>query len=104
MRKTKALIRVLSYLLDAPGHVYGYQIMNDIGIKAGSLYPMLKRIEQHKWLVGRWEDPSDRGESGPRRRLYALDPEERGAIKEFVASAPLLEGVTPPGATNPVPT
>jgi DNA-binding PadR family transcriptional regulator len=47
-----------------------------ITFHAASLYPLLYRLEQRKWITGRWtERPGER-----RRRLYKLTPAGRKVL------------------------
>jgi PadR family transcriptional regulator PadR len=76
MRTTLAGQRVLRALLDSPttDH-YGLEIMKATGLKSGSLYPILRRLEEAGWIEGRWEEIDPKSEGRPRRRLYRLTPE-----------------------------
>ncbi|MEH7905446.1 MULTISPECIES: PadR family transcriptional regulator [Rhizobium] len=48
----------------------GAVIAKETGLASGSLYPILKRLEDAGWLSSEWEkgDPSELGR--PRRRFY----------------------------------
>lgn len=64
---------VLRVLMDAaPSQLSGSELMDQLGIASGSLYPMLARFESAKWLKSDWEagDPKELGR--PRRRYYKL--------------------------------
>lgn len=68
--------RVLHVLLDSPGSDhYGLEIMKATGLKSGSLYPILSRLEDNGWIEGRWEEIDASAEGRPRRRLYRLTPD-----------------------------
>jgi len=45
-------------------------------ISAGTLYPMLRRMEKDGWIKGREEG------RGARRRLYRITPKGRTALRE----------------------
>lgn len=62
---------VLDMLLRTPG-VSGADIVRQTGIKTGSLYPLLMRLEEAGWLVSEWErgEPSRMGR--PRKRFYSV--------------------------------
>jgi DNA-binding PadR family transcriptional regulator len=66
----------------------GAAITRKTGLKSGTIYPILARLEQAKWLESRWEagDPSELGR--PRRRLYLLTglgaKSARAAYREVV--------------------
>jgi DNA-binding PadR family transcriptional regulator len=46
--------------------------MKELGIGGGTLYPILQRFEDEKWLEARWEDADPRAEGRPRRRYYQI--------------------------------
>lgn len=52
--------------------VWGLQVIRDTGLAAGSVYPILARLETAGWVTSEWEDRPDH--SGPRRRYYCLTP------------------------------
>ena len=67
-----------------------------VRIHAASLYPLLYRMEEARWIEGRWvERPAQR-----RRRYYQLTPEgqrqleaHRRGWREFVRAIGLITGV-----------
>ena len=62
----------------------GADIARSIHLSSGTLYPILTRLEQAKWIESRWElgDPRELGR--PRRRLYQITAlGARNARKEF---------------------
>ena len=71
LKKGTAEMLILSVLSRQPRH--GYEIAKEIGRRSGqgvhfraaSLYPLLYRMEQRKWIEGEW-----RQEAGKRRRRY----------------------------------
>ncbi|MBV8812205.1 MAG: PadR family transcriptional regulator [Acidobacteriaceae bacterium] len=101
-KKGSAELLVLSLLEDQPRH--GYDISRLIQIRSGgvlrfhvtSLYPLLYRLEDRGWIIGRWvEKPEQR-----RRRYYTLTPEGRKVLrsqrqswKEFVTAIGRVTGV-----------
>lgn len=75
MRMTRTTRRVLeAFLADATGDHYGYDIMLGAGIKSGSLYPILARLEEAGWVESEWETVEPSAEGRPRRRYYRLTP------------------------------
>ncbi len=67
-RQTEAL---LAALLHAPSSWrYGYDLSKETGLKSGTLYPILMRLEAQGWLETEWEDAAAPGR--PRRHLYRL--------------------------------
>ena len=81
-RKGSAELLILAALEDDPLH--GYDIAREITRKSGgllsfhvaSLYPLLYKLEDRKWIQGRWvEKPGQR-----RRRYYKLTAEGRRTL------------------------
>ncbi|OAZ44248.1 PadR family transcriptional regulator [Microbacterium arborescens] len=81
-RITPATVDVLEILtLEAEG-VWGLRIVSRTGRPAGTVYPILERLESMEWVTSEWEvDPS---RSGPRRRLYRLTPDGLAAARAAV--------------------
>lgn len=67
-RLTGATIDVLTVLATSSEPSWGLAIIKSSGRPAGSVYPILDRLESAGWLSSRWEDDSSR--PGPRRRYY----------------------------------
>lgn len=83
-----ASIKVLGAFLDEPAKdQYGFGLMRSTGVKSGSLYPILDRLERLKWIEGRDEEIDEQVEGRPKRRLYRLttlgEREARDAVTEF---------------------
>lgn len=49
---------------------YGYELGDEVGLRSGSLYPILVRLSDRELLDARWE--SDQRPGRPRRHLYRL--------------------------------
>ncbi len=69
--------RQTTALLDALGAQpsvwrYGYDLVGELAIKSGSLYPILIRLADRGWLETRWETNGPQGR--PPRHLYRLSP------------------------------
>ncbi len=70
-RKGSAELLILAALED--GQLHGYDIAREISRKSGglltfhvaSLYPLLYKLEDRKWIQGRWVE-----KAGQRRRRY----------------------------------
>ena len=91
-RVTDATLDVLEALLGPDEELYGYKLATRSGRKTGVVYPILDRLETAGWIDSAWER-EERGERGPRRRFYRLNPdgvaaarklliERRGAIRQ----------------------
>jgi PadR family transcriptional regulator PadR len=51
---------------------YGYELGREVGLKAGSLYPILIRLTERELLEARWEEHSGEAAGRPPRHLYRL--------------------------------
>ena len=74
-RLSHQTLQVLRLFLEQPREkLAGSDISKKTGMLSGTLYPILMRLENAKWLDSRWEDvePSEAGR--PRKRLYILTP------------------------------
>ena len=78
-RVTTSTIDVLYALLDHEGTVWGLLVVKSTERAAGTVYPILERLEGRGWITSTWEE-SER--SGPRRRLYEFTPDGRAAATE----------------------
>jgi len=99
LKKGSAELLILALLEGRARH--GYEISKLIESRSGgrlrfhvaSLYPLLYRLEERKWIQGRWlEEAGQR-----RRRFYRLTPAghkvlaaQRDNWREFVASVALI--------------
>jgi len=101
-KKGSAELLILSLLEDQPRH--GYDISKLIEIRSGgalrfhvtSLYPLLHRMEEQKWIEGHWVEKAEQR----RRRYYSLTPEgekvlrsQRKSWKDFVAAISRVTGI-----------
>lgn len=59
---------------------HGYDLMAQAGVKSGTLYPLLMRLEAQGLLEARWVDSPQPGR--PPRHVYRLTP----AGRDWVAS------------------
>ena len=86
-RVTPATVDVLRVLLDDPS-IWGMLVIKRTGRPAGSVYPILERLESAGWVTSLWEADNER--NGPRRRLYELTSDgaeaARVAILRFESS------------------
>lgn len=84
-RMTLQTLEVLSAMLDdSYREWYGLELSTASGLKTGTIYPVLVRLEQAGWVSSYWEevDPSVVGR--PRRRLYRLTGEGADAARAAV--------------------
>jgi PadR family transcriptional regulator, regulatory protein PadR len=102
MKMTAPLERVLrAFLDDSAAPRYGYDLMKAAGLKSGTLYPMLGRLEADKLVTSAWETPQQDGERP--RKYYQLTGEGiRVARLELAqASAGRLRAPARPGRPAP---
>ncbi|MEV0792645.1 helix-turn-helix transcriptional regulator [Kribbella sp. NPDC050459] len=73
-RITVPTLKVLQALIEAEGseRMYGLELMDRTGLKSGTLYPVLARLERAGWVESTWEDVDPRDAGRPRRRFYRL--------------------------------
>jgi PadR family transcriptional regulator len=65
----------------ASGVRCGFDVMDFTGLPSGTVYPVLRRFEEHGLLRSEWEDEERaRAEGRPRRRNYDLTAEGRAAL------------------------
>lgn len=84
-RMTPATRDVLGALLDGAEPVWGLLVVKQTGRPAGSVYPILERLEAAGWVTSAWED--DAARSGARRRLYELTSSGAEAARAALAAA-----------------
>ena len=81
---------ILSIMADSGGRwLHGYDLCRQCGVKPGTLYPLLIRLEEQGYLEAEWQAPSQRGR--PPRHAYRL-----------TASGRALARANPPPRLNPV--
>lgn len=83
-RVTDATLDVLEALMGPDDELYGYKVALRAGRKTGVVYPILDRLEAAGWLDSEWER-AERGERGPRRRFYRLNPDGLSAARNLLA-------------------
>jgi DNA-binding PadR family transcriptional regulator len=77
---------VLGALAVAPARWrYGYELGQEVGLKAGSLYPILIRLCDRGLLAAAWE--SDPPTGRPARHLYRLTDTGAAMAAEVAAAA-----------------
>ncbi len=80
----QTLLVVNALLLARSEWRYGYDLSRETGLKSGTLYPILVRMTERKWLDARWEHPD--GEGKP-RHMYRLTAPGRSAARAFLEKA-----------------
>lgn len=91
---------VLLAFLDGPRETYGFALAQATGLPSGSIYPILRRLEDRGWIVSRWETIDESREGRRRRRYYRLtDDGLRYAQDTVAAQAAALRLLIPGWAT-----
>ncbi len=60
---------------------HGYDLCQQAGIKSGTLYPLLIRLEAQGYLEAEWQAPAERGR--PPRHAYRLTAKGRQLAAEY---------------------
>jgi PadR family transcriptional regulator, regulatory protein PadR len=60
---------------------YGYDLCRSLGLKAGTVYPLLIRLAERGHVVTAWEEAPPRGR--PARHLYRISPEGAEYVREL---------------------
>jgi DNA-binding PadR family transcriptional regulator len=57
------------------GHVYGFDIIDATRLRSGTVYPLLRRLEEFGLVRSKWEKVGEaRKENRPPRKYYELRP------------------------------
>ncbi len=79
-----AVLRVLRLLLDGGAEMYGQEIHQRTGLKRGTVYSLLYRLEGEGVLRSR-VDAGQPPAGGPRRRRYTLTDAGTRRTRELIA-------------------
>lgn len=94
MRITIQLLKVLDAMLQAPDEDHwGFEIMKRTGLKSGTLYPLLARLETAGWVKSDWGTQNDPGR--PRRRYYRLTGVGERSARIELAKLPSRTAASP---------
>jgi PadR family transcriptional regulator, regulatory protein PadR len=73
MRLTHPALRVVCFLLIELGEQRsGAEISKATKVGAGTLYPLLARLEAAGWLTSEWEEINPKQAGRPRKKLHRL--------------------------------
>ncbi|PIB95390.1 PadR family transcriptional regulator [Caulobacter sp. X] len=75
---------------------YGLEIASVTGLKSGSLYPILARLDERGLVESRWLEPERAGR--PARHAYRLTAEGLTALRENPTSNHTVLALSPKGA------
>ena len=88
MNLTGPLERVLRvFLADITAQRYGYDLMKAAGLKSGTLYPLLGRLQEQGLVTSHWEADTEPGR--PPRKYYQLTGEGARVARLELAQAGL---------------
>ena len=93
---TLQTLKVLTVLVSDPlGEHYGLEIAEQAGLKSGTIYPILVRLEKHRWVTSNWEqiDPVAAGRRP--RRYYRLSPYGAERARQHLQQARQVLGPNP---------
>jgi PadR family transcriptional regulator PadR len=76
----------------AAGRQHGFDIMDATDLPSGTVYPILRRIEEEGFVRAKWErDSIAKREQRPPRRYYELTPAGAARLAEARARFRALE-------------
>ena len=88
LRMTWQTLAVLDVMLQRPGdRHYGLELTRAAGLKPGSIYPLLARLEDAGWLTSAWEQIDERAEGRRKRRYYQVTGLGQRAGRAALAAA-----------------
>jgi PadR family transcriptional regulator, regulatory protein PadR len=96
-RLSPQAVGVLGALADDPAQWrYGYELGQQVGLRAGSLYPILMRLSERGLLESSWEADPPAGR--PARHLYRLTSVGQQATADLLSATAAATG--PAGGTR----
>jgi DNA-binding PadR family transcriptional regulator len=99
---TLKTLQVLSVMLDdVTGRHYGLELSKQAGLKPGTIYPILTKLEEARWVKGAWEDVDPAIVGRPQRRYYQLSPTGAEAARQALEKA--QQSLAPGGRPLPNP-
>ncbi len=84
---------------------YGFDIMDVTGLPSGTVYPALRRMEQARLVISKWESEATAQRAGrPARKYYEITERGREALAEAGRRYRYLERLVPaPRKQKPAP-
>ncbi|MGB8262060.1 MAG: PadR family transcriptional regulator [Terracidiphilus sp.] len=78
------------------GCVYGFSIMENLGLPSGTVYPAMRRLERDSLIRSQWEKQSIAdAEQRPPRKYYRLTTTGRATLEASRKRYPLLARLLP---------
>lgn len=91
---------VFQAFLDAPSEeTYGFKLTEATGLPSGTIYPILRRLEDEGFIKSHWADV-ETGAQRRRRRYYELTGEGRRAAQVATADQRQALRLLAPGWTG----
>ena len=88
LRSSYATAQVLQAL--AAGYRYGFDIADATGLRGGTIYPILRRLENAGMVASEWEPAEAAREAGrPSRKYYRLQPEAAPILADARSRFPM---------------
>jgi DNA-binding PadR family transcriptional regulator len=84
--QTQAVLQALLRAQD--NELYGLDLIRETGVPAGTVYPLMKRLEEAGWITTRWAQ----GDKGHNRKFFQV-PGAR--VQEVVAALQRASGRNP---------
>lgn len=84
-RVTPAILDVLEVLVGTDDELHGFALAKAAHRPTGSVYVILSRLEDARWVESDWEQVNAQNEGRPRRRFYRLTPDGLIAARETLA-------------------
>jgi DNA-binding PadR family transcriptional regulator len=85
---------VLALAAEPKAWRHGYDLCQETGLKAGTMYPILIRLADQGLLETDWEQPQGLGR--PPRHLYRLSPEGLALARELARASGAATEAKPP--------
>jgi PadR family transcriptional regulator, regulatory protein PadR len=103
LRLTSQTLSVLTVLLEDPDRsLHGFELLRRTGVKSGTIYPLLARLERLGWLQSQWEDVDPQTVARPRRRYYMLTDLGRHHARAAIQDSLDRERVSQRRSTGPL--
>jgi PadR family transcriptional regulator, regulatory protein PadR len=81
------------------GFRYGFDVIDATGLPSGTVYPILRRLEDAGVLRSRWErEASAHDEGRPPRKYYQVTGSGAGTARDALARFPGVAAALAPGA------
>jgi PadR family transcriptional regulator, regulatory protein PadR len=78
------------------GFVYGFSVMEMTGLPSGTVYPAMRRLEQHELIRSHWEQQAIAdAEQRPPRKYYKLTRAGKSTLEASRKRYPLLTKLVP---------